>query len=203
MSFPEFFTQIPPLLLRDPLAETLGAARDGLIEYNYADAVKLAGHSCPTVAGAWLMTSHGLAALYPEATPQRGNVRVELRAVQDAGVSGVIGAVLGLITGAAGEGGFKGLGGHHSRRNLLLFGAEIDAEVRLTRLDTGATVLLDYQPEHIPPAPAMPPLMARVVGGVATAEEREEFASLWQARVREILLDTGARTLRLRLNGQS
>jgi len=201
MSFPEFFTQIPPLLLRDPLAETLGAARDGLIEYNYADAVKLAGHSCPTVAGAWLMASQALAALYPDATPQRGNIRVELRAAQDAGVAGVIGAVLGLITGAAGEGGFKGLGGQHSRRNLLLFGAEIDAEVRLTRLDTGATVLLDYQPEHIPPAPTMPPLMARVVGGVATAEEREEFASLWQARVREILRDSGARTLRLRMSG--
>lgn len=201
MSFPEFFSQIPPLLLRDSLAETLGAARDGQIEYNYADAVKLAGHSCPTVAGAWLMASHGLTALYPDATPQRGNIRVELRAGQDTGVAGVTGAVLGLITGAAGEGGFKGLGGQHSRRNLLLFSADINAEIRLTRLDTSAAVLLDYQPENIPPAPAMPAIMARVVGGVASAEEREEFASLWQARVREILLDGGARTLRLRLNG--
>lgn len=199
MYFPEFFTQIPPLLLHDALAETLGAARDGLIEYNYADAVKLAGHSS-TVAGAWLMASHGMTALYPDATPQRGNIRVELHAAQDAGVAGVIGAVLGLITGAAGEGGFKGLGGQHSRRNLLLFSAEINAEVRFTRLDTGATVLLDYQPEHIPPASAMPPLMARVVGGVATAEERAEFAGHWQTRVREILLDGGARTLRLRSN---
>ncbi len=203
MSFPEFFTLIPSLGLRDPLAETLGAARDGLIEYNYADAVKLAGHSCPTVAGAWLMASQGLTALYPNATPQRGNIRVELRAAQDTGVAGVTGAVLGLITGAASEGGFKGLGGQHSRRNLLLFSADIIAEVRLTRLDTGAAVLLDYQPEQIPPAPTMPAIMARVVGGVATAEEREEFASLWQARVREILLDDGARTLRLRINGQS
>lgn len=31
----------------DPLAEFLGAAEGGLIEYGYADAVKLAGHSCP------------------------------------------------------------------------------------------------------------------------------------------------------------
>jgi hypothetical protein len=198
MSFPDFFARIPPLQLRDPLADTLGAAHDGVLEYHYGDAVKLAGHSCPTVAGAWLMAAHGLAALYPDRMPQRGNLRVELRAAQDAGVAGVIGAVLGLITGAAGEGGFKGLGGQHSRRNLLRFGAEIDAEVGLTRIDTGAAVLLDYQPENIPPAATMPPLMARVVGGVASAEEGREFAALWQARVREILLDAGMRTLRLR-----
>ena len=42
------------------------------------------------------------------------------------------------------------------------FGVDLPAEVRLTRLDTGASVLLDYHPETVPPAPEMPPLMARV-----------------------------------------
>ena len=42
--------------MRDPLARFLGAAEDGVIEYTYADTVKLAGHSCPTVASAYLMT---------------------------------------------------------------------------------------------------------------------------------------------------
>mgnify|MGYP003492414693 FL=1 len=42
--------------MRDPLAELLGAAEGGRLEYTYADAVKLTGHSCPTVAGAWLAT---------------------------------------------------------------------------------------------------------------------------------------------------
>ena len=55
--FPAFFQDIPPLTLRDPLAALLGAAEGGLIDYRYADAVKLAGHSCPTVAGAWLMAA--------------------------------------------------------------------------------------------------------------------------------------------------
>lgn len=188
MAFPDFFDQIPGLTLRDLLADTLGAVTDGIIEYRYVDAVKLAGHSCPTVAGAWLMASRALAALYPDNLPERGNIRVELRAPQDAGVAGVVGAVLGLITGAAGEGGFKGLGGRHARRNLLAFGVDIDAEARISRLDTGAAVLLDYRPEAVPPSPAMPPLMARVVGGVADATERAEFARLWQDRVRRILL---------------
>ena len=42
MAFPEFFAHVPTVTLRDPLAELLGAADGGLIEYRYADAVKLA-----------------------------------------------------------------------------------------------------------------------------------------------------------------
>lgn len=188
MAFPDFFEQVPSLTLRDPLANLLGAATDGVIEYRYADAVKLAGHSCPTVAGAWLMASRALAALYPDGLPERGNLRVDLRAPQDAGTSGVVGAVLGLITGTAGEGGFKGLGGQHVRRDLLRFGVGIEADARFTRVDTGAAVLVDYHPEATPPSPEMPPLMARAIGGVASEQERAEFARLWQDRVRRILL---------------
>lgn len=192
MSFPDFFSQIPPMTLHDPLAETLGAARGGLLEYRYADVVRLAGHSCPTVAGAWCMAREGLAALYPDTTPERGGIRVALRNPQDAGTTGVVGAVIGFLTGAAGEGGFKGLGGRHVRQNLLAFGAAMQGEIRLTRLDTGAAVELEYHPEKIPPAAAMAPLLARVVGGTADVTEREVFARLWQERVGRILLDSPA-----------
>ena len=191
MAFPEFFQQVPPLTLRDPLAALLGAADDGVIEYRYADAVKLAGHSCPTVAGAWLMARQGLAALFPDGLPERGGIRVEMGAPQDAGTTGVVGSVLGLITGAAGEGGFKGLGGAHVRRDLLRFGVALNGAVRLTRLDTGGAVLLNYSPDRVPPAAEMGPLMQRVVGGAADAAERQAFAHLWQDRVRRILLEQG------------
>jgi hypothetical protein len=191
MAFPDFYARLPGLTLRDPLAEVLGAAAGGVIDYRYEDAVRLAGHSCPTVAGAWLMARHGLAALYPEGVPERGNIRVELRAAQDAGTAGVVASVLGLVSGAAGDGGFKGLGGRHARRSLLRFGVDLPAEVRLTRLDTGRSVLLDYYPEKVPPSPEMAPLMARVVGGVADADERAAFARLWQERVARILLGHG------------
>lgn len=189
MRFPDFFQDVPPITLSDPLAALLGAAADGLIDYHYADAVKLAGHSCPTVAGAWLLARHGLRALYADGLPQRGGLRVEFRAARDAGTAGVVGNVLGLITGAAGEEGFKGLGGRQSRRDLLRFGLDLPAELRLARLDTGAAVLLDYFPERVAPAPQTAALMARVVGGTATPEEHSEFARLWQERVRRILLE--------------
>jgi len=188
MSFPAFFDRIPSLTLHDALAEVLGAAADGMIEYRYGDAVRLAGHSCPTVAGAWLMARGALHALYPEAIPERGNIRVELRAGQDAGTAGVVGSVLGLITGAAGEGGFKGLGGRHVRRSLLDYGVDMPAEARFTRLDTGDSVLVVYRAEAVPPAAEMQVLLPRVLNGQADAGERSEFARLWQERVQRILL---------------
>ena len=92
MSFPPFFDDIPPIVVHDRLAEFLGAAEGGIIEYRYADAVKLAGHSCPTVAGAYLLTRRALAALYPDVLPERGDVQVEFRNAQENGVTGVTGA---------------------------------------------------------------------------------------------------------------
>jgi len=47
LPFPDFFAQVPPLTLRDALAEVLGAAAGGVMTYRYVDAVRLAGHSCP------------------------------------------------------------------------------------------------------------------------------------------------------------
>ena len=63
MKTPAFFDDVAPIAVTDPLAALLGAADGGRIEYHYLDAVKLAGHSCPTVAGAWLMTRTALARL--------------------------------------------------------------------------------------------------------------------------------------------
>lgn len=189
MAFPSFFEQVPALCLRDPLAALLGAAEDGGLEYRYADAVKWAGHSCPTVAGAWLMTRTALRHLYGDEMPQRGGIRVELRDAQAAGTTGVVGGVIGLITGAAGEGGFKGLAGRQVRCGLLSYGVALPAELRLGRLDSGAAVHLDYHPAAVPPDPALPSLMQKVVAGQAAPEEMAEFARLWQDRVRRILID--------------
>ena len=189
MSFPAFFSEVKNLVLRDPLAEFLGAAQNGIMEYGYADAVKLAGHSCPTVAGAYLMILKALVALYDGKTPERGAVRVECRDDVASGVTGVIANVASLLTGAAQNGGFKGIGGRFDRRNLLSFNAAITGELRFTRLDSGASVEVRYHPELVPPAPGMKDLMQKAMAGVATAAEQAEFAALWQDRVKRILID--------------
>jgi hypothetical protein len=191
MTFPAFFEHVSAIESVDPLAALLGAADAGRIAYRYADAVRLAGHSCPTVAGAWLMASQALKRLFPDALPVRGTIRVELREARDAGTTGVVANVFSLITGAADEGGFKGLNGRFARRGLIYFGASILGDARFTRLDTGAAVELTYDPSSVPPDPAMPALMQKVMAGQADAGEQAEFGRLWQDRVRRLLLEHG------------
>lgn len=189
MQVPPFFDAVPPVAMRDPLAETLGAADDGIIEYGYVDAVKLAGHSCPTVAGAWLMTVKALARLYCDELPRRGEVRVELRQSHDEGVAGVIGNVAGLLTGAAGDGGFKGLAGRFSRRGLLAYGAPIDGDIRYTRTDTGKSIEVAYHPEVVERPAELKALMQAALLPSADAQARRAFGSAWQEWVRRIVVD--------------
>ena len=99
--FPDFFNQAPVMRVRDRLAEFLGAAEGGVMDYHYVDAVRLAGHSCPTVAGAYLMTVKGMRALYGSDMPERGNIEVLMSNGREEGVTGVIASVATLLTGAA------------------------------------------------------------------------------------------------------
>ncbi len=189
MAFPEFFAAAPTIRVCDPLADFLGAARDGVIDYSYEGAVALAGHSCPTVAGAFLATRRALRSLYGEALPRRGEIAVDLREGQGDGVAGVVGAVAGWVTGAAGEGGFRGIGGHFSRRGTLRFAARLVAgEIRFTRLDSGAAVELSVRVGRVPGDPRSGEMMARCLSSEASALDRQSFRELWQERVRSILL---------------
>ncbi len=189
MAFPEFFARVAPITLRDPLAELLGAAAGGLIEYRFADAVRLAGHSCPTVAGAWLMTVRALRALYGDDVPERGNIAVALRENLDSGVAGVIASIAGLLTGAAAAGGFKGLGGRYSRRNLLQFGVDGISGMAFTRRDTNVAVDCALRLETVPADPRLASLLGAILQGTADAGNIRLFGELWQDRVRRILID--------------
>lgn len=189
MQFPDFFDAAPPILVRDPLANFLGAIADGIIEYRYADVVKLAGHSCPTVASAYLMTRAALRALYPEALPVRGEIRVELPDSRIAGVTGVIANVASYLTGATTDTGFKGIRGQFDRRNLLFFDAVIPGQLRFCRTDTGATVNVAARIDRVPSDPRVGALLMKCLDDAASAEERASFHGIWQGRVRALLLE--------------
>ena len=190
-TFPAFFAAAPTLRVRDPLAAVLGAAQDGILEYHYADAVRLAGHSCPTVAGAYLLTRCGLRALYGDALPERGGIAVQMRDSRDSGTTGVIAAVATLLTGAAAETGFGGIGpaARFARRNLLDYDAPIRGLMALRRLDNGASVELELNAAVVPFPAEMQSLMPKAVSGQATPDELARFGELWQARVRVMLLE--------------
>lgn len=191
MRYPAFFDAVPGIRLFDPLAAFLGAAEDGIIDYGYADAVRLAGHSCPTVASAYWLTKRALDDLFGDAVPERGGIRVEVAADYGEGVAGVIASVISLLTGAAGEGGFKGLAGRYQRRNLLRFAAPLPLEIRYTRLDGKGRVDAAADLGRVPADPDLGGLLQQCLAGKASSGERIRFAALWQDRVRTILLDHG------------
>ena len=167
---PSFFDDAPTITVQDALADFLGAAENGILTYRYADAVRLCGHSCPTVAGAYLMVVKGLKALYGAELPQRGDIEAFMQGERDEGTTGVTASVVQLLTGAAPETGFGGVGpaGRFARRHLLSFGAgEINGTLALRRRDTGKTV---------------------AVSGSASTDELKQFGELWQERVRAFLI---------------
>jgi len=189
MQYPAFFDQIEPLVLRDPLAELLGAFAGGVMQINYLDVVRLAGHSCPTVAGAFLMARKGLKTLYADDIPVRGDIAVEMQQSIGEGVTGVIANVLSFITGATDQGGFHGLAGQFDRRKLLAFDKANPSPVTLMRMDTGQRVSLIYDASFIPADPLMGTLFPKVLTGKASADEAKQFGALWQGRVEAILCE--------------
>lgn len=190
MNYPDFFNHVPTIDLQDPLSDFLGAFEEGKMQITYLDCVKLAGHSCPTVAGAYLMARHGLQALYGTDLPKRGDIHLSMRDGEAEGVTGVICNVISFITGAGGVGGFKGLNGTMSRNNLVSYNIPMDGEVKLTRIDTNQSVTLSYDASMVAGDSMMQPLMGKCMQGVATSEEKKAFGTLWQARVEKILLST-------------
>lgn len=146
MTYPKFFDNVPKIILQDDLASALGTFEDGIVEFSYLDVVKSAGHSCPTVSGAFICTLVGLKALYGNELPKRGEIKVELPNIITEGVTGVIGAVVANITGATTNYGFKGLDGKFTRTNLMFFNCKIDSNIRFTRKDNGKFVDVYYQP---------------------------------------------------------
>jgi len=187
MQYPLFFECVESIVLRDPLSAMLGTFENGVVEFTYLDVVKSAGHSCPTVAGAYLMTAMALESLYPDSAPVRGEIEVSFKEEMEEGVAGVIGNVIAHITGATDKSGFKGLNGKFARHSLMHFAQEIDASARFTRKDSGKSVDVFYNPNVILPAATMQPLMQKILQGAASDEEKQEFGKLWQERVEKIL----------------
>lgn len=194
MLYPDFFDRIEPITLYDPLTRLLGINQDGLLAFSYLDVVKLAGHSCPTTAGAFLMLKRALGELYPNQLPFRGDMTVEFKENAHHGTTGVTAAIASLITGASDEKGFKGLGGRYARNNRLFFERPIPMQMRVTRRDSETFVDIDYHPARLQEDPLLASLKQKVLGNVATEDEQKRFGRLWQERVREIVLEYGEKS---------
>lgn len=184
MKYQKFFDEIEPITLQDELACFLGVNDDGIFEISYPDIVKVAGHSCATVGGAYLMALEGLKALYRDEVPKRGEIKVELQKPVNEDHTGVVGFVLSNITGATTDYGFGGIpGGKFNRQDLLFYGASIDTDVRFTRLDTNMQVGVNYRPGKV--VNPMQILMS-AIGPNATPEDKKSFPRRFQQMVHTV-----------------
>jgi hypothetical protein len=189
-----YITQVPPLMMVEPYFEIFGQT-EGAIPYYYAEAVKLAGHSCGATAGAWTITRKALEVLYPNGEiPVRGQIAVEAPGAEDEWFVGVFGEVITYITAAAPKTGFNGsdfaVNDVFVRQNKMVY-AEAPTEQLppmrewvFTRLDTGAKVGVKFNLVVITPIPtpgrvAMGKKMAM---GEATPEEAADYIQYWNER---------------------
>jgi hypothetical protein len=188
MKYRAFFDEIETIVVEDELAKFLGVNEDGVIEFTYADIVKTAGHSCGTVAGAYLIAREGLKALYKDELPKRGEIKVELKKAPRDDNAGVVAAVISTITAATESYGFGGIpGGKFNRRDLLFFEADIDTAVRLTRLDTDESVGINYMPGKVVNPMA---ILMSAISPDATQKDKESFPDRFQEMVQTVFANS-------------
>lgn len=190
------FPQDPSITLYDPLAKFLGVG-DGHFTYCFEDVVKLSGHACPTVAGAYLMAIHALKALYGDETPERGDIGVTIYSAPDEGVTGPISQIFTHITGATAMNGFHGLGGNFVRSGLMQFlpGTDGPAPFVFERRSTGDEIGVDYNPSSIGGDSSMMGNLQLLMQGSSDPNVQEAFSSAWRNRVMAILEDKGNSTV--------
>lgn len=186
---------VDPIEIRDPVAEALGVLEPGdPFVITYRDAVKAAGHSCPTASGAFRIAQLGLDAMYPDGYPFRSEIEVQAAGPRDDAAYGVMGRIVSYVTGATDDDGFGGLaGGYGGRRDLLRFDAfdpeTADPTFRFRRTDTDETVAVSYHVGDVPDGgPAIGNLQV-ILDGSANDQQRETFADAWHRRVQVVLED--------------
>jgi len=186
-----YITKVPPIMMRDPFLELFGQI-DAPIPYTYEEAVKLSGHSCGAISGAWIMTRKALEILYPNEVPVRGQIKITAPGAEDEWIVGVFGEVIGYVTGAAPKTGFPGseFGKAYNRRNLMLYAEEFSHTPPATmawlfeRLDNGSRVAIQYDVRKVlPPAtPERNTMSAKMAQGMATPDEAKDWIAYWNAR---------------------
>ncbi len=188
----DFYDKVETVKLKDPLAYFLGAMEEGeLFVFTYADAIKLAGHSCPAISGAYKITTKALLALYGDEIPVRGEIRVAILGKPTDMAYGPMSQVISLITGAAPVTGFGGLGRRFKRRNMLIFDEghfQFNTFI-FQRMDNKKMVKVTYHSDLVPEDPKLGELAPLVLTGQATVEEKMAFKRAWQDKVRRVLLE--------------
>ncbi|EMA14135.1 hypothetical protein [Haloarcula amylolytica] len=186
---------VDPIEIRDPVAEALGVLEPGEpFIITYRDAVKEAGHSCPTASGAYRIVQLGLDALYPDDYPVRSEIEVQAAGPRDDAAYGTMSRIISYVTGATEEDGFSGLaGGYGGRRDLLRFDmfdpGTAEPTFRFRRTDTDETIEVTYHVSDVPDGGPVIGNLQGILDGSASDHQRAAFADAWHRRVQVVLRD--------------
>lgn len=138
------------ITIHEPFAEFLMADEDEhKFEISLLDVVRFAGHACPSMIGAFLISQRAVKELFPDThVCVRGQVAIEIPASVSQGATGPISNVFSFIFGAWERSGFGGLQGQFVRRGLLKYEAAgvSPGTFRFCNLKTGKTVDISYDP---------------------------------------------------------
>ena len=195
-----YITEVPPIMMMEPYFDIFGQTT-GPVPYTYEEAVKLSGHSCGAVTGAWTITKKALEALYPDGEiPVRGQIAVEAPGADDEWFVGVFGEVITFVTGASPKTGFNGsefgtVNDLFIRQNKMIYAAEPTGQLPparewiFTRLDTGAKVGVKFNLVIILPipTPARTEMGKKMAAGTATPEEAADYQKYWNDRAKFVL----------------
>ncbi len=187
-------------MMIDPYFQIFGQSQVA-VPYTYENAVKLAGHSCGAVTGAWTITRKALEALYPNGEiPVRGQIAVEAPGAEDEWFVGVFGEVITFVTGAAPKTGFIGAEFGETdavfvRQNKMVYPEEPTGtlppkmEWIFTRLDTGKKVGVIFNLAVITPiaTPERQEMGKKMALGEATPEEAADYIEYWNDRAKFVL----------------
>ena len=192
-----YITDVAPIMMIDPFFQIFGQSQDA-VPYYYEEAVKLAGHSCGAISGAWTITKKALEILYPDGEiPVRGQISVEAPGAENEWFVGVFGEVITYITGASPHTGFTGVEFGQAndlfvRRNKMVYTTEPTKQLPpfrewiFTRIDTGKKVGIRFNLVIILPIPtpgrvAMGKTMAM---GEASADDAADYIEYWNDRTK-------------------
>jgi hypothetical protein len=194
----DYIVKVPPIMMYEPFYKIFGQTTKP-VPYRYEEAVKISGHSCGAIAGAWTIVRKGLEALYPDEIPVRGQIVIYVPGAEDQWHLGVFGEVMTYVTGAAPITGFTGseFGREDDifmRRNKMIFTEKTtptekwEMEWIFERTDTKKRVGVIFDVRKIKPSASKARIAmgAKIAKGEATPAEAKDYIEYWNGRVKHI-----------------
>lgn len=167
------------ILVHEPFAEFLSADKE---EYSFPisllDVVRFAGHACPSMVGAFVISQRAVQELFPDTGVLiRGQVAVELGSSVDRGATGPISNVFSMIFGAWDKSGFGGIQGNFVRRGLLSYDVSdlLPGTYRFRHLETGKTIEIFYDSSQVD-------LKGDLSG--------HSFQEIWRMKIRRVVVES-------------